>query len=468
MTSSDAVVVGSGPNGLAAAIHLAMAGASVIVLEAKDTPGGGTRTKELTLPGFRHDVCAAIHPMGAAGSFFGDHGIDIEWCHPEILVTHPLDDGTAGVLHRSIAETVEANGSKRWDTLFRRVVEQWGEVERDVLGPSVRVPKHPFTMVELGIRALPSATLVSRWLGSPQAGALFTGVTAHANTNLSWPMSSSAGVGLTAAGHVAGWPAAKGGSQAVADAMVRRLEELGGSVVCDHEVRSMADLPPAKAYLFDLTPWQVERIAGDRIPPRVQRAWKRFRKGGASFKVDYALDGPMPWTNPETRRAGTVHLGGTWQQVAAAEAEVRRGRPAAQPYVLVGQQSIFDDTRAPVGKHTLWAYSHVPRGYDAGLAALEGQFDRFAPGWRDLVIGRHVTTPTDLEAYNPNNIGGSIDGGAAELHQVLLRPTAAPDPYRIADTDMWLCGSSTPPGAGVHGLCGLHAARSALQVIRPG
>lgn len=464
LSNYDAVVVGSGPNGLGAAIALASSGAAVLVLEAKETPGGGLRTDELTLPGFRHDVCSAIHPMAAAGSFFPHHGIEVEWLLPEIQATHPLDDGSAGVLHHSVQDTAQANSSPRWNKLFGPIVQHWSEVDETILGPGWRVPQHPFTLARLGTRALPPATVLARLFENPQSRALFAGVAAHANGSLSWPLSSSAGVGLIAAGHVGGWPCAEGGSQSIADAMVARLEALGGIVQCGSEVRTLSDLPRARSYLFDLTAWQVDRIAGDALPARVRRSWRRFRKGNGSFKIDYALSGPIPWTNPESRHAGTVHLGGTWEEVALAEATVRRGRPAERPYVLVAQQSLFDPTRAPAGQHTLWAYCHVPNGCTTDMTGpIEAQLDRFAPGWRDLILHKTTTTPSDLESYNANYVGGSIDGGASELHRVLFRPDFSVDPYRIGETDMWLCSSSTPPGGGVHGICGFQAAKSVLR-----
>ena len=429
MSRHDAVVVGSGPNGLAAAITLALAGRSVLVLEAKPTPGGGMRTAELTLPGFRHDVCAAIHPMGAAGSFFSDIGVDVAWCHPEVPMAHPLDDGTAAVLLRSVGETADANDSPRWRRYVEPVAQRWGRVESDLLGAPADGARHPLDLMRLGVRAAPPATAVARWLGSAQAAALFCGVAAHGNTNLSWPLSASAALGLVAAGHVGGWPAVAGGTGVLADAMVARLVELGGEVRCGQEVRAMGDLPPAV------------------------------------FKIDYALDGPMPWTAEPARRAGTVHLGGSWREIAAAEAEVRRGGLPERPYVLVAQQSLFDPSRAPDGRHTLWAYCHVPAGCTVDMSdRIEAQFDRFAPGWRDLVAARVVTDPAALEAYNANYVGGAIDGGASELHQVLMRPDMSRDPYRIGRTNLWLCSSSTPPGAGVHGLCGRNAARSVLRL----
>lgn len=462
----DAVVVGSGPNGLAAAIVLATAGVSVVVFEASDLPGGGARTAELTLPGFHHDVCSAIHPMAASGSFLADHDVEVEWCEPEVQLAHPLDDGSAGVLVRSIADTARINSAPRWERLVGPVVDRWSEIERNVLGPFARSLRHPVSVSTVGLRSLPPATTVARWLGTPRSGALFAGIAAHASSDLRWPLSASVGVGLAAAGHVGGWPAARGGSAAITRALVERLEQLGGSVECGRRVKSLADLPPCRVTLFDTTPWQVERIAGDTVPAAVRRRWRRFRRGNAVFKVDHALDGPVPWTNPDARRAATVHLGGIWQEVAAAEGAVRRGRLPERPFVLVAQQSIVDDTRAPAGRHTLWSYCHVPRGCTVDMTAhIEDQIERFAPGWRDLVLDRHVTRPADLAAYNDNDVDGSIDGGATELHQILFRPTFAADPYRVPGTDLWICSGSTPPGPGVHGLCGLHAARSVLRYL---
>ena len=448
MPDLDAVVVGAGPNGLAAAITLAEAGRSVLVLEARDTPGGGTRTRELTLPGFKHDVCSAIHPMGPSTPFFRDHQLGIEWLQPEVAVTHPFDDGTAGSL--------EGVGP-RWRTLFDPIIREWDDIAADMLGPVARVPHHPVDFLRMGIRSLPPATAVARWLGD-RDGALFVGVAAHANTHLGRPLSSTAGIALFAAGAAGGWPCAKGGSQAIADAMVRELERLGGRVECEREVHTLADLPPAGAVVFDTSPWAAHEIVGDAVP-----SFTRFRRGGASFKVDYALDGPVPWANPESRRAGTVHLGGTWREVAAAEADVFHGRAAERPYVLVAQQSLFDDTRAPAGKHTLWAYCHVPNGSTVDMTdRIEAQIERFAPGFRDLVLARHTISPMQLEAYNPSMRGGDIAIGAPDGLQVLFRPRVARDPYRIGQR-YWLCSAATPPGGGVHGLCGVHAARSVLR-----
>lgn len=449
MPELDAVVVGAGPNGLAAAITLAEAGRSVLVLEARSTPGGGTRTAELTLPGFRHDVCSAIHPMGPATPFFRDHDdLGIEWCQPEIKVAHPMDDGSAA--------TIESAGD-RWHAFFDPLVRRW-DVVTEMLGPVLTVPKHPVDFLRFGLRSLAPATLVARTLGD-RDGSLFAGIAAHAITNLSRPLTSTAAVALVAAGEVGGWPCAKGGSQSIADAMVARLTALGGSLECDRDVRSLADLPPTVAVLFDTTPRQLHRIAGGLVP-----SFPRFRYGSGSFKIDYALDGPVPWTNAECRRAGTVHLGGHWREVAAAAADVHAGRHPERPYVLVAQQSVFDATRAPAGTHTLWVYCHVPSGSTVDMTdRIEAQLERFAPGFRDLVLARHVTTPAQLEAYNPNYVGGDIAAGAPDGLQTLFRPHVAVDPYRVKGTNLWLCSAATPPGPGVHGLCGVHAARSVLH-----
>lgn len=444
--ADDVVVVGSGPNGLAAAITLAEAGRSVRVLEAADTPGGGMRTAELTLPGFRHDVCSAIHPMAPATPFFRAHGdLGITWCQPEVDVTHVFADGSAA--------TLTTTGSA-WRRVFGPIDRRWGDIARDMLGPALKVPRHPVDFLRFGLRSLVPATTMARALG-PRDGALFAGIAAHANTNLSRPLSSTAGIALVAGGDAAGWPCARGGSQSIADAMVARIEVLGGSVECGRRVTT---LPAARAVVLDTSAWDARAIAGDRVP-----SFSRFRRGGGTFKIDYALDGPMPWTNAESRRAGTVHVGGTWQDVARSEVDVYKGRAPERPFVLVAQQSLFDDTRAPAGKHTLWAYCHVPNGCTVDMTdAIEAQLERYAPGFRDLVLARHVTGPAALERYNANYAGGDIAIGAPDDLQVLFRPRLARDPYKIGD-GIWLCSAATPPGGGVHGLCGMLAARSVLR-----
>jgi phytoene dehydrogenase-like protein len=460
----DAVVVGAGPNGLAAARTLARAGRSVLVVEAGDTPGGGTRTKELTLPGFHHDVCSAIHPIGVTSPALVD--LDIEWIHPDLSMAHPFDDGTAAELHRAIADTVAANAEgDGWRRLLGPLVERWPAVAETIMGPLIRGPRHPLHLLRFGLRALPPASMVTRALG-PRAGALFAGTAAHANTSLTQPLSSAAGLVLAAAGHAGGWPLARGGSQSIADALVADLEAHGGTVECGRPIRSIDELPPSRAVLFDTTPWQLLEIAGHRLPATRQWRYRHFRKGNGSFKVDYALDGPMPWTAEAARRAGTVHLGGAVPELLASEHDVSHGRIPDQPFVLVAQQSLFDDTRAPEGKHTLWVYCHTPNGSTVDMTErIERQLDRFAPGWRDLVLARHVTPPMGLEAYNANYVGGDIAAGAPDRLQVAFRPIIAVDPYKAGTEGLYLCSASTPPGGGVHGLCGWWAAQSALKQL---
>ena len=465
----DAVVVGAGPNGLTAAAVLARAGRSVLVVEAADTPGGGTRTKELTLPGFHHDVCSAIHPVGATSPAFAELGLadhGLEWVQPEIGVVHPLDDGTAGEVHWDLDRTIAANGEgDRWRRLFEPLVRSWPALAEAALGPPVRGPRHPIAFLRVGLRSLaPVSTIARKVLSGTREAALFTGIAAHANTSLRRPLSAPGGIVLVTAGHVAGWPAARGGSQSVSTALVSVIEASGGRVECDRPVKSLGDLPRARAVLFDTTPWQLLDIAGDRLPAIRQWRYRRFRHGAASFKIDYALDGPVPWTAPAARRAGTVHLGGTAQEVIATEEDVWKGRISDRPYIIVTQQSLFDSSRAPDGKHTLWVYCHVPLGSTVDMTErIERQIDRFAPGWRDLVLARHVTPPVALEAYNANFVGGDIAGGAPDGLQILFRPVIAIDPYRTPARNLYLCSSSTPPGGGVHGMCGYWAAKSALK-----
>jgi phytoene dehydrogenase-like protein len=468
-TTYDAVVVGSGPNGLAAAITLARAGRSVLVLEAAATVGGGTRSAVLTEPGFVHDVCSAIHAFGAASPFFASlplaaHGLT--WIHPAIPLAHPLDGDRAAVLHRSVDETVGGLGPagaayRRW---VGPVVEGWDDLVPAILGPLVRVPRHPVTLARFGARALLPAALVAGRIGG-DGGALFAGCAAHAILPLRRPLTASFGLVLLAAGHAAGWPVAAGGSQRVADALASYLRSLGGEIECGRPVRTLADVPSARAVLFDLAPSQVADIAGDRLPARTRARFARYRHGAAVFKVDYTLDGPVPWRNADCRRAGTVHVGGTAAEVAASEAAVAAGRHPARPFVLVAQQSVCDPTRAPAGKDTLWTYCHVPNGSDVDMTvAIEAQIERFAPGFRDLVRTRHVTTPAGFAAYNPAYVGGDIAGGAHDGLQLVFRPVVG-RPYRTADPALFLCSASTPPGAGVHGMCGAHAAGAALRSV---
>lgn len=468
----DAVVVGSGPNGLAAAVRLAERGQSVLVLEAADTVGGGTRSAELTLPGFVHDVCATIHSLGVASpalslDTLGQHGL--RWLWPEIPLAHPLDDGRAGVLYRGVDETAAGLGvdGGRWRRLLRPVVDDWSLLLPQLLGPVLSVPRHPLALGRFGVHALQPATFQTRNFETEEARALFGGCAAHAMLPLTRPLTTAFGLMLAASAHADGWPVAARGSQAVGDAMSARLAELGGEVRTATMVRSLADLPPHRVVLFDTNPGQLASIAGDALPARYRQRLRRFRHGAGAFKIDYALDAPVPWQNEACRSAGTVHAVGTFAELAKAEAEVAAGRMPERPFVLVVQASIFDPSRAPFGKHTLWVYAHVPQGYTGdATSAIERQLERFAPGFASTVLARHVTSPSDLHAYNANYVGGDIAGGAHSGLQMVFRPTIAAQPYVTPNPSLFLCSASTPPGAGVHGMCGWHAADRALLALK--
>ncbi len=469
----DAVVVGAGPNGLAAAAVLAQSGRSVQVIEATDRPGGGSRSAQLTRPGFVHDICSAVHPFGAVSPAFEALGLDaygLRWRHPEVLVAHPLDDGTAGALLRDLDATVAGLGEDgdRYRRLVGPVVKRWPALASTILGPVVQLPRHPLAVARLGLRALPPATLTLGRFSTDAARGLLAGSAAHSLLPLDRPLTTGVAVALHAAGHVAGWPVAEGGSQAITDALVATINDHGGSVECGRPVRRFADLPAARAVLFDLSPGQVEAICGDRFADRYRRRLRRFRHGPGAYKIDYALSGPMPWTAEACRRAGTVHLGGTLAEIADAEATVAQNRYPERPFVLVAQQTLADPGRAPAGHHTLWAYTHVPPGSSRDMRpAIEAQFERFAPGWRSLVLESKVTTAVDFEAYNENYVGGDIAGGAMDRLQLLGRPflSSAVHPYRTPEARLFLCSSSTPPGGGVHGMCGWNAAHDVLRTV---
>jgi phytoene dehydrogenase-like protein len=465
----DAIVVGSGPNGLAAAITLARAGRSVLVLEAAGTPGGGLRTKELTLPGFRHDVCSAIHPLGVASPFFRglplpEHGLS--WIFPPAGVAHPFDDGGVALLERSPAATGATLGpdGRAWERMIAPFEREALGLLADLLGPLGSVPRHPLLMARFGLPALRSAraAALARFQGERARG-FFAGLAAHSVLPMEAPLTASFGY-LFALFGLSGWPLAQGGSQSIADALVSYLRSLGGEVRTGIQVSHLDELPPSRVVLFDTVPRDLLRIAGHRLPDRYRRALERFRHGPGSFKIDLALSGPIPWRNPDCARAGTVHLGATLDEICVSERALATDQPAERPYVIVAQQSLFDPTRAPAGQHTVWAYCHVPHGstVDAG-ARIEAQIERFAPGFRDLVLARHVTTPAAFEAYNPNYVGGDIGGGSAEFPQLFARPVLARVPYATPDPRLYLCSSSTPPGGGVHGLCGSFAAQAALR-----
>jgi phytoene dehydrogenase-like protein len=468
----DAVVVGSGPNGLSAAVRIAEFGHSVLVLEAADTIGGGTRSAQVTLPGFTHDTCAAVHAFGVSSpalslNALGRHGL--RWLWPDVPLAHPLDGGRVAVLRRSVDETATGLGSdgSRWRRLMQPIVDDWSRLTPQLLGPVLSIPAHPVALAKFGWRALQPATALARWFKTDEGAALFGGCAAHAILPLTRPLTSAFGVTLAGAAHADGWPIAEGGSQAVADALVARLRSLGGEVQTGLRVRRLADLPPHRVAMFDTNPAQLASIVGDALPAGYRKRIARFRHGPAAFKIDYALDEPVPWTNPACLRAGTVHVIGTFAELTAAEAEVAAGRMPNRPFVLVVQPTIFDPSRAPTGKHTLWVYAHVPHGYDGdATAAIERQIERFAPEFGSVVLARHVTRPSAFEAYNPNYVGGDIAGGAHGGMQLIFRPTVAARSYVTPDPTMFLCSASTPPGAGVHGMCGWHAADRALLALQ--
>lgn len=471
----DAVVVGSGPNGLTAAVALARAGCSIRVLEAEPTAGGGTRSEELTLPGFVHDTCAAMHPLGVASPAFSawplaEHGLS--WIHPAAPAAHPLPDGSAVVIERSLDATADRLGpdGPAWRRLAEPLVAHWDALVDTILAPMVRVPSHPFVLAGFGLKAAwPATTLARHSFETEAARAAFAGLAGHAILDLRLPLTSSFALTFLGSAHAAGWPMAGGGSQRIADALISYLGTMGGEVVTSHRVSSLADLPEARVSLFDLTPRQILRIAGERIPPLHRRRLARFRYGPGAFKLDYALDGPVPWKAEECGRAGSIHVGGTLEEIAAAEAEVARGGHPERPFVLCTQPSLFDPSRAPGGKHTFWAYCHVPNGSTVDMTqAIEDQLERFAPGFRDRVLARHVMTPTAVEAHNANYVGGDIAGGSHGGLQILARPLLSPEPYAIPmeGRAAFLCSSSTPPGAGVHGMCGWWAAKAALGALR--
>jgi phytoene dehydrogenase-like protein len=469
-TEYDAIVVGSGPNGLAASITLAKAGCSVLLLEGKETIGGGTRTMELTLPGFMHDVCSAIHPVGAASPVFGslsltNHGLD--WVHSPAALAHPLDDGTVITLERSISDTAISLGtdSGSYRKLMNPLVQNWEKLVNNLLGP-LQLPKNPIPYMNFGRNALRSVNGLARsHFEGERAQALIAGLGAHSIMTLDSRFSASFALMLGSLGHAVGWPLASGGSQKIADALASYLHALGGSIRTDQLIVSLDQLPPSRVVLFDVTPKQLIEITGPNLNEKHTKRLRAHRYGPGVFKVDWALTDPIPWKSSDCARAATVHIGGTCNEIAGSEDAVGKCELPDKPFVILAQQSLFDSTRAPAGKHTAWGYCHVPNGSTFDMTErIESQIERFAPGFRDCVLARNTMSPADLEEYNPNYIGGDIAGGIQNFGQIYAKPAFRQGgPYATGLKGFYLCSSSTPPGGGVHGMCGYHAALAALR-----
>ena len=469
MNRYDAIVIGSGPNGLAAAITLARAGRSVLVREGADTIGGSCRSAPLTLPGFTHDICSTVQAMAGISPFLQtlplkEHGC--EFVRPPAAYAHPLDDGTAATVEGAIDETaarLETDGGA-YRRLFAPLVNAWRELTPMLLGPP-RFPAHPLLMARFGVQAIRSASaLANAHFRTDHAKALFAGAAAHAVLPLEWKATAAFGMVLNVAAHVCGWPVARGGSQKLADAMASYFRSLGGEIQTGSPVETLDELPGAGAILCDLTPRQLLHLAGDRLPPPYRRRLRKFRYGPGAFKIDWALNGPIPWRADECARAGTVHLGGTLEEIADSERAPWKGRVSDRPYVLLVQSSLFDPTRAPPGKQTAWAYCHVPNGCTIDMTErIENQIERFAPGFRGHILARHVMSPADLQRHNPNLIGGDVGAGSQQLSQLFARPVLRLDPYSTPVPGLYFCSASTPPGGGVHGMCGYFAAQSVLR-----
>ncbi len=465
-----ACIIGAGPNGLAAAVVLGQAGLQVDVLEAEATPGGAARTMELTLPGYRHDFGAAVFPLGAGSPFFSslplrDYGL--EWIHSSAPLAHPLDDGTAVMLERDLSDTEASLGvdGKVWRKLIETFVDRWSEFARDVLRPVPAFPKHPWLMARFGMSAILPARTIAHRFRNERTQALFAGLAAHSFLSLDEPLSAAPGLLMAVLAHAVGWPIPRGGSQSLTDALCRYLATLGGKVKISSRVETLSALPGYDLLLCDVTPRQLLKLAEERLSDHYKHRLQAYRYGPGVFKVDYALHAPIPWKVSDCERAATLHLGGGFDEIAASEQAVRDGRHADRPFVLLAQPSLFDSSRAPQGKHTAWAYCHVPNRSNIDvLSKLEDQIERFAPGFRDCVATRHVSSPADLERMDANLVGGDIAGGVMDIRQFLFRPTWKH--YATSAKDIYICSSSTPPGGGVHGMCGYHAAKMALSRLK--
>lgn len=470
MNASNAIIVGSGPNGLAAAIRLAQAGKRVVVYEANSAIGGGSRSAELTLPGFIHDTCSAIHPLAVASPFFktlalGQFGLN--WIQPPAPLAHVWDDGTAVLLERTVANTARGLGrdGARWAQLFGPLVRRWVSLAPILLGPLLRIPRQPFLLAFFGAEAIWPARLFARAVfREERTRGLFAGIAAHSMLKLEAPLTASFGMALGLAAQAVGWPLPRGGSQTIADALARQLRALGGEIVTNTRVENVDALPKVGTYMLDVTPRQLLNMAGARLPGHYKEQLAHFRYGPGVFKLDYALDAPVPWRAKEARRAGTVHLGATLDEIAASERAVWEGRVSDTPYVLAAQCSLFDPTRAPEGKHTLWAYCHVPNGSTVDVTAkIEDQIERFAPGFKRRILARSAMGPAEIERRNANYVGGDINGGVQDFAQLFGRPVWRWNGYTTPDPALYLCSSSTSPGGGVHGMCGYWAAEAALR-----
>jgi len=463
----DAVVVGSGPNGLAAAITLQQKGLSVLLIEGKASIGGGLRTAELTLPGYLHDICSAVHPLAAGSPFFqtlplGDFGL--EYIYPEIDAAHPLDNGNAGILKGSVTETAGLLGADKdaYINLMQPVADNWPSIAPDVLGP-LHFPKHPFKMASFGLSALTSASHLVKRFKTSEARGLFAGMAAHSILPLSNLSTSAIALVLMANGHLKGWPIPKGGSIQIANALAGYFESIGGKIETNNYITSLQQLPSAKAVLFDVTPRQLLQIAGHKFSSIYKWQLERYRYGTGVFKIDWALDNQIPFTNEACRQAGTVHLGNTFEEIAAGEQQIWNGQHPEKPFVLLAQPTISDRTRAPQGKHVAWAYCHVPHGSTKDMTEIiENQVERVAPGFKETILGKSTMTTAQLEEYNPNYIGGDIVGGVIDLGQLFTRPALRWSPYKTSAKGIYICSSSTPPGGGVHGMCGYHAAQRVI------